>query len=254
MELQELPQIVTGLSSLTHVQKIKVFAWFLRKHKTKEYFESSDIRECYEGLWLENPSNISQLLISLESKKPKELLKGKKGGYCLTGGVFSQLETQYGQRQATVHVHQILVNLVGKVSDQAEKSYLAEAIVCLRNNAPRAAIIMTWNLAYDHLLDHVVTKHLSDFNKGWLAQSPRDHKNAVQTVANRDEVEDQFKEYKVLEICKIGGIINHNQHRILTEKLVKRNMSAHPNGVSVDQVQAEAFISDLINNVVLTLV
>jgi hypothetical protein len=41
--------------------------------------------------------------------------------------------------------------------------------------------------------------------------------------------------------------------RILKEKLTKRNMAAHPSAVMVNEPQANDVITDLVNNVVLTL-
>jgi hypothetical protein len=42
-----------------------------------------------------------------------------------------------------------------KISDEAERLFLTEAISCLRAKAFRATIVMTWNLAYDHLLNWI---------------------------------------------------------------------------------------------------
>jgi hypothetical protein len=42
--------------------------------------------------------------------------------------------------------------------------------------------------------------------------------------------------------------------KILDEKLGKRNSAAHPSGVKIGHLQADAFIDDLVRNVVLKLV
>jgi len=41
--------------------------------------------------------------------------------------------------------------------------------------------------------------------------------------------------------------------QILSEKLTRRNMYAHPSGVTAPQTYAEGFIIDLVENVVLQL-
>jgi hypothetical protein len=49
-------------------------------------------------------------------------------------------------------------------------------------------------------------------------------------------------------------VISKNTTEILREKLKKRNMAAHPSQVTIQQSQADDVITDLVNNVVLTLV
>ena len=73
-------------------------------------------------------------------------------------------ETCFGLRTPTIAVDAMLQNLPGRISDEAERLFLSEAIVCFRNKAFRATIVMTWNLAYDHLLTWIVGNHLAAFN------------------------------------------------------------------------------------------
>jgi len=40
----------------------------------------------------------------------------------------------------------------GRLADETQRKYLVEALNCYRAKCYRAAILMTWNLAYDHLL------------------------------------------------------------------------------------------------------
>ena len=47
--------------------------------------------------------------------------------------------------------------------------------------------------------------------------------------------------------------MNGNIIKILKEKLVKRNIAAHPSSVVVVQSQADDVVTDLVNNVVLAL-
>jgi hypothetical protein len=62
-----------------------------------------------------------------------------------------------------------------------------------------------------------------------------------------------MKESVVIDICKRDQIITQTQFKILDKRLGERNTAAHPNSAKVGQLQAEAFIEDLVDNVVLAL-
>ncbi len=66
-----------------------------------------------------------------------------------------------------------------------------------------------------------------------------------------DEFNAELKESEVLKICRDASIITKDVYRILEEKLGRRNSAAHPSSVSIGQLQTDAFIDDLVRNVVL---
>ncbi|MHC5733181.1 MAG: hypothetical protein ACYTXY_55975, partial [Nostoc sp.] len=86
----------------------------------------------------------------LRERKPKEVVQDKRG-YYLVRQVREKLDQEYGQRQTSIQVDQLLTELPDKVSDVAEQVFLQEAIACFRCGAFRAAIVMSWNLAFDQL-------------------------------------------------------------------------------------------------------
>ncbi len=118
----------------------------------------------------------------------------------------------------------------------------------------RAAVVMVWNIAFSHLCDHVLAKHLKDFNDRWLLSMPGMHKNKTKTIAVMDDFNDHLKESEVLSICRDGNIIGKNIYNIMHASLGKRNAAAHPSTVIIDKLQADAYIMDLITNVVLKIV
>ena len=73
----------------------------------------------------------------------------------------------------------------------------------------------------------------------------------TRAIATFDDFNDELKESEVLAICRDAGIINKNIYNIMDASLRKRNAAAHPNAIIIDSVQADAFVSDLISNVVL---
>jgi hypothetical protein len=84
------------------------------------------------------------------SRKPKEVLRDPRG-YLLETRIREPLEARFGQRAATTQVDKLLAELPTRIPNLVERDFLKEALICFRHKAFRAAIVMTWNLAYDHL-------------------------------------------------------------------------------------------------------
>jgi hypothetical protein len=233
------------------VEKIKLFAWFLHSQKGMDRFVASDIKGCYRELNLEEPSNIGPFLNDMVNRKPKQALKDVRG-YYLEGGLRDEYEDKYGHHEITVQVTQLLSDLPSKFPNVVERDFLNEALICYRHGAFRAAIVMCWNLAYDHLLDYVLTKHLAAFNVRLPIRCPHLAKRGFTAVVTRDDFS-EIKESEVIDICRSANIITADVYKILDIKLGRRNTAAHPNTIKILQPQADDFISDLVNNVVLAL-
>ena len=249
MTLEEFAQLVPGLSGMSHVEKIKHFGWFLQTQENRQRFTAADVRRCYDQLNWAPTANVSSQLQQMADKRPPDLLKNAQG-FCIEGRVKELLDGKYALRTPTIAVDAMLQSLPGKISDDAERLFLSEAIVCFRNRAFRATIVMTWNLAYDHVLTWIVAKHLAAFN----AAIPRKYpKRAGGAMVKKEDFCDEFKEHEVIEVCGTASIITANVKKILNEKLTKRNMAAHPSLVEITQYQAEEVISDLVNNIILKL-
>src|SRR3546814_2757316 len=74
-----------------------------------------------------------------------------------------------------IAVTKTLSDRPGRVHDLAEREFLAEALNCYRVREYRAAIIMAWNLAYDHLVRWVFadSRRLSQMNNGITRKYPK---------------------------------------------------------------------------------
>src|SRR5262249_26125430 len=153
-------------------------------------------------------------LQQMADKKPPDLLKDSRG-FRLEGRVKEHLDAKYSTRPETVAVAAALQSLPGTISDAAERLFLTEALNCFRAKAFRATVVMTWNLAYDHLLNWVLANHLLAFNTAIPARFP---KKGAFTVTKRDDFE-ELKEFEVIEICGTAGVISGSMKKILNEKL-----------------------------------
>jgi hypothetical protein len=248
MGLEEVVRSITGFSTWKHADKIKFFAWFLHSQGGRDRFTPSDMRACYDSLSLEQPSDVNPFLIAMLNRKPKEVLKDARG-YVLEARIREPFETRYGYRAATIQVDRLLSELPTKIPNLAERDFLKEALICFRYKALRAAIVMTWNLAYDHLCDYVLTKKLAEFN----AQLPRSFPRAdISVITNKDDFS-ELKESQVMQVCRSANITSKDMHKVLKEKLDRRNTYAHPSTLTLAPQTAEEYIIDLVNNVVLML-
>ncbi len=249
-ELKTLVAGIPGFADWTHANKIRLFAWAQHALRKKDRFGTGDIAKCFEALHY-GKINVSQYLSDMEERK--ELLHDGRG-YYLEGKVRAKYDSRYGEHDITLNVRQMVKDLLDTLPEAAEKDFAKEAVICLRHDAARATIIMVWNIAFYHLCNYVLRHKLTEFNQAYRTRYPKKWQNAdVQTIASYDHFSVDLKESEVIEICKSANIINQNLHKILVEKLGKRNAAAHPSTVRVTQVQAEAFIDDLIRNAVLGL-
>ncbi len=213
----------------------------------------ADISKCYREVHLAEPQNIPGQLAALVSKKPPDVLKNKSG-YRLEKRVRDEYDKKYGQRAITVEITNLLKDLPSKLPDLAERTYLDEALKCFSVGSFRASIVMTWNLAYHHLLDFILKYQLAEFNARWPSVFQGHHTKGSKAIAKIDDFGDILKESEVIKIAKSASIISHDVAKILEEKLGRRNSAAHPSGVKIEQLQAEEFIDDLVKNVVLKLI
>ena len=244
--LQDFVGRIPNFASKSHSDKIQLFGWYLHEVEGKERFSPLDLGQCYDETHSSKPANIHALLTALCDRKPARLLKDTKG-YRLAIATRDDLKRTLGVRSSSATTTALLASLIPRVNDPVQRVFLEEALICFNNGAYRAAVVMAWNLAYAHLCDRVlaIPTYANDFNTQKVkAFSKRPN------VTKRADFED-YKESEVIEICRGARIVDTSVHKILNEKLGKRNTAAHPSSVVVTAVTAEEVIVDLVENVVL---
>jgi hypothetical protein len=139
-------------------------------------------------------------------------LARERPGFKLTRAVRSQLDERHGNHPSMQAVSKLLTDLPDRVPNVAEKVFLAEAIDCYRVKAYRACIVMTWNLAFDHLLAWILRDpaRLAAFNDA----IPRRYQKRVGVVMNAyDDFADEFTEREVIEVCANAQTVNATSSR-----------------------------------------
>jgi hypothetical protein len=216
------------------------------RQSDKDTFKAQDASKCYDQVNADPPPNVGSFIAAMLKRKPPEALGSTSRGSRLEKRVPEALDTRFGQRPTAVYGDQLLAGLPERILNVDQEGYLEEA-VCFRNAAFRAAIVMTWNLAYDHICELVITKHLPDFN----SPLPKSFPKADISIINKREDFELLKESQVLQVCASANLIGGNVHKIAKEKLVRRNIAAHPSAIVTTPATAEEFIRDLVENVVL---
>jgi hypothetical protein len=246
-DLRSLIAGVDGFADMGHADKVRLFAWLQHHLFKKERFGTADINWCYDKLSYQ-PSNTSQYLKNLE--KSGELLKYGSGYRC-EGKFRAKYDALYGEHQVTLTVRQMVKDLIKVLPELEEKDIFQEAMVCLKYDAGRAAIIMVWNIAFYHLCKYILTRKLAEFNNQIPIRFPGKWKAAKMPLIDKyEDFGDEMNEREVIEVANSAGIIDGNMHKVYVEKLGKRNSAAHPSTQHISQVQAEGFIDDLITNTV----
>jgi hypothetical protein len=246
----DLP-LLEGFSRLKEIEVIKLVLWWCHQHDGKEWIQGEGIRACYARMHRATPAGgFTAYLKSLVERRPPQVIQTRHG-YKLEQRTAQALSEKYGRRETALRVEKLLLDLPSTLPNLQERAYLEEALVCFRHGAFRASVVMAWNLAFDHLCSWIVSdaKRLADFN----ARVPvRYAKEKYPAVTKRDDFV-EMKESHIIDIADSAYVITSNVAKVLREKIIRRNMAAHPADVSTLQPTAEEFIRDLVENVVLNL-
>lgn len=234
-------------SSLSQAELIDFFVYFLTIENDKSVASPKGVKECFELCDLHPPARIPAHLSEGTRSNPLKFIK-KNGGYRLERGMREKLAAKLGVEKRTVQTSTALRKVENKFKDGAKKDFLKELIDCFEAGANRAAVVMCWILAVDHLTDHIFNHKLSAFNTA-LAKN-KDKRIKIKQVVARGDFE-EIPEGKLIELCRGARIISNDVRKILEEKLGTRNSSAHPSSVQVKKSKVIDFVEDLVENVVL---
>ena len=225
---------------------VELFVYFLTVEAGKDAASPKQVTDCFTACDLVVPKSVSARLSEGLKGKPPRYIKSKDG-YKLQRHMREALSRKLGAEKITAQTSATLRGLEHKMPDGADKDFLKEAINCFEAGANRAAIVMAWILAMDHLFAYILVHKLTEFN-GALAQS-NDKSVKVRIITQRDDFT-ELKESKFIELCRSSKIISNDVRKILEHKLDTRNSSAHPSGVTINKTKVIDFVEDLVANVV----
>jgi len=246
MDLGTFVDSFDDFPALPEVEQIKLMSWYLITYRPGVHLTWLAVQACFNEVACPVPAGGYLAFMNPANLKPSFLVVVDTGKFQIHRSVRKEYDAKYLQGESTRHVHKIVESLRNDLPAGAESVYLEEALICLRHGAFRAAIVMAWNLAYDHLLRLILNLKLTEFNE----QLPKSFSKAeISEIKCLDDFE-RLKESQVIQIAKSANIISPTVHMIMTEKLKRRNAAAHPTDVLISQPTAEEFVQELITNVV----
>ncbi|WP_292663581.1 hypothetical protein [Mesorhizobium sp.] len=236
---------IDGAAGQSQSALVELFVYFLTVESGQDTATPKQVADCFSACDLVVPGNISARLSEGLKAKPPKYIK-KKSGYKLQRHMREALSKKLGGETVIAQTSATLRSQEHKLPTGVDKEFLKEAVDCFEIGANRAAIIMTWILAMDHLFAYILAHKLTDFNEALS----KDKGVKISSVFQRDDFS-EIKETKFIELCRAAGIISNDVRKILDQKLGTRNSCAHPSGVTVNKSKVIDFIEDLVANIIL---
>lgn len=125
---------------------------------------------------------------------------------------------------------QQLTQLISSVSEQRQRAFCEEALLCSQAGAYRSSVVMAWNFAIDHLLRWIAAdpSRTSDFNLSLTAEWHNKSKGIKKSpIANAEDL-GEFKESDVVRLARAANLLDKSTFAMLDSALRLRNDAAHP--------------------------
>ena len=228
---------------------VDLFIYYLCEEEGERHATALTLANCFAKCDLPMPRRLAAHLSEGLKSMPRRLVK-TDGGYRLFAGRREQIGSLLGTSKPAVVPAPTLNKLEALIPSGPKRDFLHEAILCFAAGATRAAVVMVWNLALHHLQDHVLADagRLAEFNAALAASTDRRVK--VKSVSKQDDFT-EMPESLFLLFCRQARVITSSVSNKLEGRLSERNAAAHPSGVKVGPSVAQAYVEDLVDNVVL---
>lgn len=224
------------------------FVYYLTVEIGEPSATAKSVRECYEVCDMAAPSWLASHF-SNGLKKPRRYIKAN-GGYRLESKRRDEIAELLGDGQPNVQTSAALYRLEAQIPLGAKRDFLHETISCFNVGANRAAVVMCWNLTAHHLQDHILADRTRRSAFDAALANNTDKRVKIKSINKPDDFT-EMSESKFLEFCREAKIISGSVFNKLKNRLDERNAAAHPSGVKTTAKAAEAYIDDLVENVVM---
>jgi hypothetical protein len=228
---------IEGFGDLKGTTQVDAIVFACLEFESSVGVKPAQVREVYDALNLVAYSRIAQYLSEASKvgrgKKPRFLKSSE--GYRLEAGARADASKLFPGRATKKAVQKHLEDHLSKMPSLEARNYLAEALGCFTHDYYRAAIVMTWCLAYDLLRSFVFTKHVALVNKRLSGRK------VPQTITTLEDFE-AIGERDLIDTAKAAGVFGKEFHKTLVQLLDDRNSYAHPSGKPITASIAEAYI------------
>lgn len=131
-----------------------------------------------------------------------------------------------------------LEKIAAKVTDAGAKKFLEEAVLCLKVDARRAAVVFVWVGAAADLKQRIWSHGASAVTTAFKKYLPK------ADLRTHDDLL-KFQEVDILKVAQDLGIIDKAQHKILGQALDLRNQCGHPNKYWPGISKVKAHVEDV---------
>jgi hypothetical protein len=235
---EEFIASIEGFASLVGSVQTDLIAYFLLKHTNSAAINATGLAEVRSLAHLAPHAHLAPYLSNnLKGKSPKYVKV--PNGYALERSYSATLETTHLGRPAARQVAKDLRGELSKITDPAIRLYLQEAIGCFEYRLLRSAIVMSWCVAYGVFRAWVFKNHLAKFN----AQTSSWKKPI--TIGKLEDFQD-LTESVVIETAYSAKVMTRDLYKTLKHLLDQRNSYAHPSNKAITASIAEAFIENVL--------
>ena len=250
----ELDKLIeaAGFERLSEVERAERLIWYVMRSQRRDAAYLPFVKELFARAHYSEP-NLSRLRKNLKAKRlvisrsklngddqyslPRERLVALDAA--LHGRVFGTPEERVlDDATAALQAH------VDRSTNPNLKAFLEEAVGCLSSGFLRAATVLTWSGAIEHLLDVIFATKLREFNSAASARSL-----IKKPISNRNAGFDRLKESEILQLCEDVGLFGKNVKTQLGQCLDRRNACGHPNDYKVRPQQVRSDIEFLLDHV-----
>lgn len=249
-----LEQFLKSLGVSTQAEITLAIMYYNKTLQLANELSPKEIRDAFEQACQPLPSNISQVLTDLRTRKLVN--KNKSGSYILTitgTDIIAKKAEEVGVRlgdEVAITVQDISESLqekVLKMSNPNERRFIEEAIRCLHTTvvAYRAAVLMGWTATIYHLRKKVESIGFNTFNVTFQTLYRQSKRKAV---THFDDLED-YKDKELLEVCENLRLYDKAVKNRLLHWLDLRNGCGHPTNVIPEIHVVKAFFEEIIEYV-----
>lgn len=127
------------------------------------------------------------------------------------------------------------------IVDEQARRFVEEAILCLRADARRAAVVLMWVVAIYLIQERVWGHGSAAINAVATKHNPK-----AKTVSKRDDLS-ELNEALLLQVAQDLGEIDKNEKRMLDQCLTLRNSCGHPNKYWPGASKVQSHIEDIVS-------
>lgn len=228
------------------IERALRFAWYLHRFEGDPEFTAHDIAELFRRAHVSRP-NVTRLGERLAGTR-RTFRGSTPGRFRLTAAAIAEIDEEFrgaleDQPEPAAGFVTKLESKLSRLSDPYVRSFVHEAINCLRAGHLRAAVVLSWIGAVAVLQSYVASNRLSEFNSD--AKSNGLLKREARGTSDFSRV----KEADFLDSAERIGVLSNAVKKELKVCLDRRNNCGHPNDYVVTETAVAAHIESLIVHV-----